>query len=130
MKPLILISNDDGVEARGLRVLADVAHEFADVVVMAVFGFLGYYMRKFDFPTAPVVLGLLLGSMAEQGLLRSFIMAKDVPLLLYYVKRPICLVLLALIVLSVFAPMLMNVINKKMAKPDAAETGADANSDD
>lgn len=35
MKPLILISNDDGVEARGLRVLADVAHEFADVVVMA-----------------------------------------------------------------------------------------------
>ena len=103
---------------------------FADVVVMAVFGFLGYYMRKFDFPTAPVVLGLLLGSMAEQGLLRSFIMAKDVPLLLYYVKRPICLVLLALIVLSVFAPMLMNVINKKMAKPDAAETGADANSDD
>lgn len=103
---------------------------FVDCCVMAIFGFLGYYMRKFDFPTAPVVLGLLLGSMAEQGLLRSFVMAKDTPVLMYYMTRPICVVLLALIVVGVLAPQLMAVLNKKMAKPDVADTGADANSDD
>lgn len=35
MKPLILITNDDGHAARGLHALTDVAREFGDVVVMA-----------------------------------------------------------------------------------------------
>ena len=35
MKPLILISNDDGVNAKGLRRLSEVALEFGDVVVMS-----------------------------------------------------------------------------------------------
>ncbi len=103
---------------------------FSDCCVMLVFGFLGYYMRKFDFPTAPVVLGLILGSMAEQGLLRSMIMAKETNLLLYYISRPICLVLLVMILMAVFAPALMAVLSKRMHKLDVAATGADVNSDD
>ena len=103
---------------------------FVDCCVMLAFGFVGYYMRKFDFPTAPVVLGLILGDMAEQGLLRSIIMSKDTNLLVYYLSRPICVVLLAMIILAVFAPVLMNALSKKMNKPDVASTGADANSDD
>lgn len=35
MKPLILITNDDGVHARGIQALAAIAREFGDVVVMA-----------------------------------------------------------------------------------------------
>lgn len=35
MRPLILITNDDGITSRGLRHLAKVAAEFGDVVVMA-----------------------------------------------------------------------------------------------
>lgn len=35
MKPLILISNDDGYAAKGLRTLVEVAREMADVVVMS-----------------------------------------------------------------------------------------------
>ncbi len=35
MRPLILITNDDGVNAKGIRTLTDVAMEFGDVVVMA-----------------------------------------------------------------------------------------------
>ena len=35
MKPLILITNDDGVEAPGIQILTKVAREFGDVVVMA-----------------------------------------------------------------------------------------------
>ncbi len=35
MKPLILITNDDGVTAKGLRALDEIAIEFGDVVVMA-----------------------------------------------------------------------------------------------
>ena len=35
MKPLILITNDDGVAAKGLLALEEVALEFGDVVVVA-----------------------------------------------------------------------------------------------
>ena len=35
MRPLILITNDDGVRAKGLQALAEVAMEFGEVVVMA-----------------------------------------------------------------------------------------------
>ncbi|MBP9707699.1 MAG: 5'/3'-nucleotidase SurE [Oligoflexales bacterium] len=35
MKPLFLISNDDGIHADGLRVLADTARLFGDVIVVA-----------------------------------------------------------------------------------------------
>ena len=35
MKPLILITNDDGVQSRGLQHLASLAKEFGEVVVMA-----------------------------------------------------------------------------------------------
>lgn len=35
MKPLILITNDDGVQSRGLQHLANLAREYGDVVVMA-----------------------------------------------------------------------------------------------
>lgn len=34
-RPLILISNDDGYEAKGIKFLADVARHFGDVVVVA-----------------------------------------------------------------------------------------------
>ena len=35
MKPLILISNDDGIMARGLRVLAEETGKFANVYICA-----------------------------------------------------------------------------------------------
>lgn len=35
MRPLILITNDDGIQARGIQHLMDVAQEFGDLVVMA-----------------------------------------------------------------------------------------------
>ena len=35
MKPLILITNDDGIAAKGLLTLSQVAREFGDVIVMA-----------------------------------------------------------------------------------------------
>lgn len=35
MRPLILITNDDGVNSKGIHTLTDVAMEFGDVVVMA-----------------------------------------------------------------------------------------------
>jgi putative tricarboxylic transport membrane protein len=38
------------------------------VGLLFVFGLLGYLMKRFDFPAAPLIVGLILGPMAEQSL--------------------------------------------------------------
>ena len=41
------------------------AGSWLDLVVMLVVGLMGYVMRVYDFPIAPVLIGLILGPMAE-----------------------------------------------------------------
>jgi putative tricarboxylic transport membrane protein len=49
-----------------LRVYA-VTGRIVDVGIMTVMSALGYVLRKFDFATAPVVLGLILAPMTEMS---------------------------------------------------------------
>jgi putative tricarboxylic transport membrane protein len=42
-----------------------VRNNIADVYICLLFGVLGFYMRRFGFPTAPMVLGVILGPLAE-----------------------------------------------------------------
>jgi putative tricarboxylic transport membrane protein len=85
-----------------------------DVSVMAVFGIIGYFMRKTGFATAPVVLAMILGSIAENGYKRAVLMARGENLLTFYMGRPVSVVLIALIVFSLFAPLIMSLLQKKM----------------
>jgi putative tricarboxylic transport membrane protein len=79
-----------------------------DVGIMTLMGALGYLLRKFDFETAPVVLGLILAPLIEMSLRQSLSMSSGS----YWVflERPVALVLLivglALLLLSA-APFLM-----------------------
>jgi len=102
---------------------------YVDVCIMAFFGLIGSFMRKNGFPTAPVVLAIILGPMAEDGLMRSITMAKGTPLLQYYMARPICLVLMAMICFSVFAPFFMAKLNRK-ARGKGADNSIDLKNDD
>jgi putative tricarboxylic transport membrane protein len=47
-----------------------------DIVVMIIFGFLGYILKKFDFPMAPIILTLILGPNMERSLRRSMEMSQ------------------------------------------------------
>jgi putative tricarboxylic transport membrane protein len=69
-----------------------------DVVVLLLFGFVGYALVKLRFPLAPLILGLILGDQIEVNLLRA-IMSDANPWL--FVTRPISGALLALSVASV-----------------------------
>lgn len=83
-----------------------------DVFVAIFFGFLGYLMNKLDLSSAALILGLILGGTAESGLMLSLVMAKGDPLG-YYMGRPNCLVLMALILLSVAGPVISKLKGKK-----------------
>ena len=63
-----------------------------DVGIMTAMGALGYGLRKFDFETAPVVLGLVLAPMMEMSFRQSLSMSSGSYSI--FITRPIALVLL------------------------------------
>lgn len=92
---------------------------FADVVVMLIFGFIGYFMRKFDLNTAAVVLALILGPISEKGLRGALrVSGGDIGILF---KSPVSWVLIILSVVGIFSPMLMDRFEKKVAGKEMSE---------
>ena len=65
-----------------------------DVVLMMIFGAIGFAMRKFDFDVAPLVIGFILGDLLEENLRTSLLLSDGS--FLIFVQRPISLVFLAL----------------------------------
>jgi putative tricarboxylic transport membrane protein len=80
-----------------------------DLALLAGFGLLGYLMRKLDFPSAPLILGLVLGGAMERALRQSLMMSDGSLAIL--VTRPISAVMLLFAVLILAIP-LFSTINK------------------
>ncbi|MDE6898557.1 MAG: tripartite tricarboxylate transporter permease [Lawsonibacter sp.] len=85
-------------------------NRISDVYMMLAFGLIGYLFKKVGLPTAPIILGLLLESTGEQGFKNAILMAKDTPVLLYYLQRPASLVLILLIVATVIVPAIQSAV--------------------
>jgi putative tricarboxylic transport membrane protein len=67
-----------------------------------VFGVIGYFMKRYDYPAAPVILGLILGGLLEEALMQtSSISGGDFTI---FFQRPIALVLFALAALVILGP--------------------------
>lgn len=84
----------------GLAVIGSYAinSSMTDVWIMLVVGAIGCVMCFFDVPREPLVLGLVLGTMAESELARALaLVGGNVPELLHGIAMsPICLVMIAL----------------------------------
>jgi putative tricarboxylic transport membrane protein len=103
--PLILLFTIIGVYASGSNVF--------DIYMMITFGIMGYFMRKFGFEPAPLVLAFVLGPLLENNLRKALILSQGD--LTTFVQRPIsgtCLVIAMAILLS---PLLPNLRKKREA---------------
>ncbi len=69
-----------------------------DLYLLGAVGVLGYALRALDFPLAPLVLGVILGPIAETNLRRALMTDEDWSL---FLTRPVSLIFLALAVLSI-----------------------------
>ncbi|MEI3610173.1 tripartite tricarboxylate transporter permease [Pseudogracilibacillus sp. SO10305] len=83
-----------------------------DICIMLIFGVIGYAMRKTGFSPAPVILGLILGPIAEKSLGQSMVMAQG-DLFGYFVSRPVTVVFMVLIVVTVVSPLIINVVKNR-----------------
>jgi len=91
-----------GVAALAFVAVYAVAGSSFDLVLMALFGVVGYLMRKLDFPLAPVILGLVLGPLMEKNLRRAMALSGGEWAVLF--DSPIALTLWGLAVASLGAP--------------------------
>ncbi|TSD84973.1 tripartite tricarboxylate transporter permease [Mycobacterium sp. KBS0706] len=78
--------------------------------LLLAFGLLGYMLRRFHYPIAPVVVGFILGPMAELPLRRALQNSRGDPMIL--VSSPISITLLAITVLVVVVPLVLRQMGK------------------
>jgi putative tricarboxylic transport membrane protein len=69
-----------------------------DIIIMVIFGILGYVMQELEYPVAPMVLGIILGEILDKNLRRALVVTDGN--LEPFFTRPISLVLIFFILLS------------------------------
>lgn len=84
-----------------------------DVKVMLVFGLLGYFMRRFGFPLAPLLVAFVLEPMLENGFRQSMGMSFGSPAIFF--TRPISLVLILVTAVTVGTIIYQQVKNRRPA---------------
>ncbi|MDQ8024047.1 MAG: tripartite tricarboxylate transporter permease [Moraxellaceae bacterium] len=65
----------------GILVISTIAvygasNSLFDVGLLFVFGLVGFAMRRLDFPTAPIIVGLILGPLLEQSLRQALVISQ------------------------------------------------------
>jgi putative tricarboxylic transport membrane protein len=74
------------------------------------FGVLGYFMKRYDYPAAPVILGVILGGLMETSLIQtSSIGGGNFTI---FLNRPIALVLFALSALIILGPVILKGVDR------------------
>jgi putative tricarboxylic transport membrane protein len=89
-----------------------------DVVIMVILGLAGYLLKQLGFHPAPIVLGLILGPIAETGFVTTMLLgqAYAVPALKLF-DNTLSQVLIALVVLFLLGPVLSNWLRRRRAQP-------------
>ncbi len=76
-----------------------------DLLLMLGIGLVGVLMRRFDFPTAPVIVGMILGPLAEAQMRNALSIGEGKWTV--FVERPASLTLLVLVVAVLLLPRLL-----------------------
>lgn len=78
-----------------------IRNNLLDVAMMVGFGIMGYLLKKVGFEPGPIVLGLILGSIAETGLVQSMLIGQAKGgIWMVFLNRPITLLLIGFCLIS------------------------------
>jgi len=77
-----------------------------DVVMMLVFGVIGYFLKKTDYPLAPMVLAIVLGDKAEEAF-RQSLLGSGGSLGVFW-SNPLVSSIMALGLIALFWPLIQN----------------------
>lgn len=89
-----------------------------DILLMLIFGVIGYLLKLYKYNVVPIVLGLILGPIAEAGLSQALLLNENSVAKVFasMTTRPICIVLFLLMVISVSYPYIAKHREKKASE--------------
>jgi putative tricarboxylic transport membrane protein len=82
-----------------------------DLIILYIFGLLGFVMRRWDIPVAPAVIGLILGPLAETQARRALAISQGSPAV--FVTQPISAAILGLSFLLLVVPLVVRIFRRK-----------------
>lgn len=91
-----------------------------DAVFALVFGVVGYFMRKYRYPAPPMILGLILGPLAEQNMNRTLMIHHGNWTVIF--TRPIAAVLMAISLITIASSVISAVRAKMKERKEAADS--------
>ncbi|PZW44992.1 putative tricarboxylic transport membrane protein [Humitalea rosea] len=87
-----------------------ISNSVTDLVLLYGIGIIAMFMRRFDFPTAPVVIGMILGPMAEQAMRQALVISQGD--WTTFLTRPASATLLAIAVLALVGPRIWGLVRR------------------
>ncbi len=111
--PLILVFCLVGVYSLNFSLL--------ETGLMTGFGFLGYFMRKFRFEMAPLVLALILGPLMENNLRIALLISRGDPLV--FITRPLSAAFMAVAAALIFAAMIPGIQKRRTRLQEKIDGG-------
>lgn len=87
-------------------------NSLTDCAVAAAFGVFGFILKRLNWPTSPVILGMVLGGLMEAKL-RTAMARVDTPL--DFINRPIAFILFSMIVVAIALHVMSVVRNRRKA---------------
>lgn len=85
-----------------------------DVQVALAFGVIGYILTKYEYPMGPLLLGLILGPMAEENLNRAMLTSGNN--IMIFFQRPFSLAFLIIAFICIIFPLVTFIISKVKGK--------------
>jgi len=82
------------------------ANSVVDLITLYAIGLVGFLMRRFGFPVAPAVIGMILGPLAEQQFRRALAISQGDYAV--FVARPLSLSLLVVAALALVVPVILD----------------------
>lgn len=89
-----------------------------DMQMMLVLGVLAWILQRYGFAPSPIVLGLVLGQIAEQGFVQSYMIGNATNSLgAMFFGRPISMAIIAFALLTLFYPLLTSLFSRRRKAP-------------
>jgi putative tricarboxylic transport membrane protein len=82
-----------------------ISRSVVDLILLYAIGGIGFFMRKFDFPTAPVIIGMILGPLAEINFRNAMTIGEGNPMI--FLTKPLSAALLVIAALAIIVPRLL-----------------------